>query len=320
MICLSGDIGASNSRLAILNIQAPASPVWLAQQVYINANFKNFEQVLTAFSETHLLKIETACFGVAGPVKNGQVTATNLPWTLSEIELSKFLNVQRTFLLNDLEAIAYGLPALKPEEILEILPGQKSTGNQAVIAPGSGIGEAVLFWDGQRHRPFATEGGHCTFSPTSALQSDLCHFLLKEHQHVSWERVLSGPGIFNIHRFLNEQNLTGGPQNSAELTERALAGDASCLKVIDLFFEILANEAGNLALKSLSLNGLFIAGGITPKLIKLMDMKKFAQNFYHKGRMSDLLKDIPVHLVLNDLVGILGAARFAQLNSQSNAS
>ncbi len=319
MICLSGDIGASNSRLAILNFQAEAPPVWLAQQVYANSKFKNFEQVLMAFSDTHLLKIETACFGVAGPVKSGQVTATNLPWTLSEIELAKFLNIQKTFLLNDLEAIAYGLPALKPNEMLELLPGQKSTGNQAVIAPGSGIGEAVLYWDGQGHRPFATEGGHCSFSPTSTLQRELCQFLLKEYEHVSWERVLSGPGIFNIHRFLNSENLEDGPQNSAELTDRALAGDASCLKVVELFFEILANEAGNLALKSLSLNGLFIAGGITPKLIKLMDLKIFAQNFYQKGRMAELLKDIPVHLILNDLVGTLGAACYAQLNSKKKS-
>ncbi len=315
MICFSGDIGASNSRLAIIELEGTAPPRWLTQAVYRNSDFENFEQVLLKFKTTHSFQFETACFGVAGPVKDDVVTATNLPWTMKASALAQFLKIEKAFLINDLEAIAYGIPLLGSSEIIEILPGRKSIGNQAVIAPGSGIGEAMLYWDGQRHRPFATEGGHCSFSPTTLEQSRLLEFLFQEYNHVSWERVLSGPGLFNIYRFLQNDHATGKAKSSAEITERALQNDPLCLKAITLFLEILSNEAGNLALKSLAVNGVFIAGGITPKLLKLLDRQKFARDFYHKGRMAELLKEIPVYLVLNDLVGILGAARFALLNN-----
>ncbi len=319
MVLLCGDIGASNSRLAILDIDKQKIQ---AKEFFKNSDFSNFQEVLMAFQKKHKAEVKGACFGVAGPVENARVEITNLPWTLSAIEIAKVLKTKESFLINDLEGIAYGIPCLESSDIKEILPGKPQLGHRAVIAPGSGIGESILFWDGKRHRPIATEGGHSSFSPTSPLQLELLHYLNKELKHVSWERVLSGPGIFNIYQFLKIKGFAAESKvpktTSAEVTDAALnEKDELSLKTLELFFEILATEAGNLALKCIPQAGLYIAGGITPKLIKLFDQKLFAKNFTHKGRMSGLLENIPVRLILNEEVGILGAAQYLAQNGRA---
>lgn len=288
--------------------------------------------MLKSFQKAHPISFNAACFGVAGPLEGGVVKTTNLDWTFSAIDISDFLNIEQTWLINDLEAIAYGIELLAPSEVLEITPQitPPHQGNQAVIAPGSGIGEAILYWDGSQHRPFATEGGHCSFSPSNALQTELLKFLFKKFKYVSWEKLLSGPGLANIYHFMEatypdkkspalaDKLRTGDPSLSARITHLALTTqDDLCLKTIELFFEILANEAGNLALKSLPSGGLFIAGGITPKLLPLLDKEKFSRDFLHKDGMTELLAKIPIYLVLNDEIGILGAARYALLQKNN---
>lgn len=313
MILLCGDIGASNSRLAIVEINGQKLH-FHASDFLKNSQFQNFNESLALFQKKHSQKIEGASFGVAGPVLQGKVQITNLNWQFDEKSIAEFLNIKRCFLINDLEAIAYGVSSLEPEDYREIIPGKIAEGTRAVIAPGSGIGEAILFWDGLQHRPMPTEGGHSSYSPTSPLQLELLQFLSQKWSHVSWERVLSGPGILNIYEFLQQKS----PPNtryktSAEITDAALKGDGVGIKTLELFFEILATEAGNLALKTLPVGGLYIAGGIMPKLLKLLDQEKFIKAFLHKGRMSELLKNFKVTVILNENVGILGAARYAQL-------
>ncbi len=317
MIFLCGDIGASNSRLAIVEIHEQKLQFHV-KEFLENSDFQNFHETLAAFQKKHSLKIDGACFGVAGPVHLGQVEITNLPWVITETGTADFLKVKNCFLINDLHAIAYGVRLLEKSDCVEILPGRAAQGTQAIVAPGSGIGEAILFWDGTKHHPMPTEGGHSSYSPTSSLQVELLQYLFQSFTHVSWERVLSGPGILNIYQFLKDTKKASGKfpiQTSAQISEGALKGDALCLKTIDLFFEILATEAGNLALKTLPFGGLYIAGGITPKLLNFLNLGEFKKNFLHKGRMSELLEDIRVTLILNDDVGIRGAAAYALLKA-----
>lgn len=335
MIVLSGDIGATNSRLAILKLgkhSQKGSYTWLAQANFKNIDFRNFNQVLATFcklNEPLFKKISGAAFGIAGPIQNAntlkaKVEVTNLPWIITAMEVSKFLKIKKTWLLNDLEAIAHGIDLLPSNEIKRILGGKSNQiGNRAVIAPGSGIGEALLYWNGHTHNIIATEGGHCSFSPTGATQIKLLEHLSQEFQHVSWERVLSGPGIYNLYKFLKTHQLPQNSKNNIEsmpefkttnpsalISQQALIGkNKLCSATIRLFIDILANEAGNLALKSLAHNGVYIAGGIVPKVAQLINNESFYAAFTNKGRMKNVLKDIPVHLILNDKVGILGAAK-----------
>lgn len=322
MLILCGDIGASNSRLAILEIENQRFS-FKAKEFFKNSNFSNFNEILSSFLKTHPFQFQIASFGVAGPVQAGEVEITNLSWKLSSRGIGDFLKIKKSFLLNDLEAIAYGIPLLESSQCREIILGNVNPGPQAVIAPGSGIGEAILFWDGKQHYPMPTEGGHASFSPTSKIQLELLQYLFKEFEHVSWERVLSGPGIFNLFKFLRATNkyseseaFVNGLQTdgaAAQITDAAIyEKNEICVKVVELFFEILATECGNLALKCIPTAGLFIAGGITPKLMPLFNQALFLKNFLNKGRMSILLENIPVTLILSEDVGILGAANYAK--------
>ena len=324
MVLLCGDIGASNSRLAVIKIENQ-NFTFRAKEYLKNSEYQNFDEVLLRFQRKFQFNLDGACFGIAGPVLNGHSEITNLHWQLNEVKLAELLNIERCFLINDLEAIAYGIPILDTSQRKILNIGSPIPGPQAVIAPGSGIGEAILFWNGKRHIPMPTEGGHTSFSPTSKLQFELLQYLSKDYSHVSWERVLSGPGLINIYNFLRQTSTLAEPKSiqsraqdanvAALITAAAnLEKNELCIKTIELFFEILATEAGNLALKCLPTAGLFIAGGITPKLMGLFDEKLFLKNFSNKGRMGALLEKIPVSLILNDEVGILGAAHFA-LNS-----
>ena len=324
MVLLCGDIGASNSRLAVLDMNERKM---LGKEYFKNSDFSNFNGVLAQFQKKYPFQIAGACFGVAGPVIDGSALITNLSWVLNADAIARSFNIKQSFLINDLEAIGYGIPTLDPSQCQKILAGNPGPGHCAVIAPGSGMGESILFWNGKTHTPIASEGGHASFSPTSTLQLEFLHYLNKEFKHVSWERVLSGPGILNIYRFLKDTGKGSesatlaaklkSSNSSAHITEAALnEKDPLSIKTVELYFEILATEAGNLALKCIPSAGLFIAGGITPKLLKLFDQKLFIKNFLHKGRMAGLLERIPVSLVLNDEVGIWGAGQYLKIQGQ----
>jgi glucokinase len=320
---LAGDIGGTKTNLALyayndnhLTAQKSAS--------YANKDHASLEEIVRDFLADGPKDVKQACIGVAGPVKGGVVQVTNLPWTVDAAALQAALKFQQVSLLNDLEANAYGIQTLRPDELLPINPhgNPRQLGNRALISAGTGLGEAGMLWDGVTHRPFATEGGHASFAPTDAIGDELLCFLRREHGHVSWERVLSGMGMKNLYRFFRHRS---GHAEPAWLTEEINAGDLAavvsraglagqdpvCVEALDYFTRNYGAEAGNLALKMLALGGVYIGGGIAPKMLTRMKSEIFLDAFCHKGRMSPLLQSTPVYVILNDKTALQGAAWFA---------
>jgi glucokinase len=316
---LSGDIGGTNSRLALFGEDLRVR----MEKIYPSRDYPGLDEVVRVFLRETGAKADRACFGVAGPVKEGKSKTTNLPWSLDEEQLSAELGIPRVRLINDLEASAHGIPSLAAEDQLVLHPGDpESRGNLALIAAGTGLGEAGLFWDGEEHQPFATEGGHASFSPRNEREWRLLAQLLTEFDTVSWERVVSGPGLFHIYRFLRDE--AGGAEPEwleKELREgeapativRAALSAASplCVETLDLFVELYGAEAGNLALKMMATGGLYIGGGVAPKILPRLRGPGFLEAFFDKGRMRPLMEAMPVRLILDDRIALKGAARFA---------
>jgi glucokinase len=323
---LAGDIGGTSSRLAFF-AQRGGRPEGVVEETYATADHASLETIVKKFVSSHDLPVDVACFGVAGPVRNGRCDTINLPWAVDARELARALRVKAVGLLNDLEANAYGIVMLAPEDFVVLNQGAPdASGNAAVIAAGTGLGEAGLYWDGGQHRPFAGEGGHASFAPNDPLQVELLGFLMPEFGHVSWERVLSGPGLHNIYRFLRD---TGRGEEPAWLTREmrdhdppavisraALAGtSALCRQALELFVSLYGAEAGNLALKVMATAGVYVGGGIAPKIIQKLTGSTFMDAFVAKGRLKPLLQEIPVRIIMNDKAALLGAARFATLQA-----
>jgi len=321
---LAGDIGGTKTVLALY--RDPSEKLEpIKEEVFKSQEFPQFEQVLSKFfGENKNGKMSAICIGVAGPVKNGRCETTNLPWVLDEKEIGKTWGVEKVKLLNDLEAAAYGMLFLPSHEMAELNKGTPSSekGNIAVIAAGTGLGEAFLCWDSGGYIPVASEGGHSDFAPQSDQEIELLKFLRSELGHVSYERILSGPGIFNIYRFLRatgpypepdwlkEKLQSGDP--SATITQIGLARENElCLETLNLFTSIYGAEAGNLALKALSVSGVFIGGGIAPKIFEKLNDGAFMKAFLNKGRYTKLLKEIPVKVSLNSKAPLIGAAQYA---------
>jgi glucokinase len=266
--------------------------------------------------------VTKACFGVAGPVRDGVCKTTNLPWVIDANQLSKALQIPDIYLLNDLEANAYGIKMLKPEELYLLHRGKEQRGNQALIAAGTGLGEAGLYWNGKKHCPFACEGGHSDFAPRNAIEIELLNYLMKRTPHVSYERVISGPGIYSIYQFLVESGKEEtAPQVKqamekkdppAVISEWGLANkDPACSSALDWFISLYGAEAGNLALKFFALGGVFVGGGIAPYILEKMKHGSFVSSFVDKGRFRSLLESIPIWIILNDQAALLGAASYA---------
>jgi glucokinase len=320
---LAGDIGGTKTNLAVY---AYADDRLVAKKTasYPSKGHATLAEIIRAFLADDHSDIRQACFGVAGPVKGGVVQVTNLPWIVDAAALQAELNFQNVSLLNDLEANAYGINTLLPHELLSLNPqgDPRQVGNRALIAAGTGLGEAGMLWDGVAHRPFASEGGHASFAPNDSIGDELLMFLRKEHGHVSWERVLSGMGMKNLYRFFRQRSGVAEPEwlsqqllegdLGAVVTQAGLAGkDAVCVDALDCFTRNYGAEAGNLALKMLALGGVYIGGGIAPKMLAKMQSPIFLDAFYHKGRMSPLLQSTPVYVILNDKTALQGAAWFA---------
>jgi glucokinase len=320
---LAGDIGGTKTNLAVygyhnglLEVQKLAS--------FSSRDHATLAEIVRAFLGADS-SIRHACFGVAGPVKDGRVQVTNLPWVVDAAALQAELHFQQVSLLNDLEANAFGIATLRSNELVSINPEGDPTqvGNRALIAAGTGLGEAGLMWDGVAHRPFSSEGGHSSFAPNDSIGDELLVFLRKElHGHVSWERVLSGLGMRNLYRFFRQRS---GQPEPAWLTEQLAAGDLAavvtqaglaakdpvCVDAVDCFIRNYGAEAGNLGLKMLALGGIYIGGGIAPKMMAKMQSPVFLDAFNHKGRMSPLLRSTPVYVIMNDKTALQGAAWFA---------
>jgi glucokinase len=268
--------------------------------------------------------IDSACFGIAGPVVDNKVKTPNLPWIVDKAELSGALKLDSVHLLNDLEAAAYGIFTLGQDEFFTLNEGvARSSGNKALIAAGTGLGQAILHDDGRHFRPLASEGGHADFAARNELEIELLRYLLSRYSHVSYERVVSGPGLLNIYQFLKEargvqepgwlaERLAAAADLSAEISQAALAQEADiCVQALDLFVSAYGAEAGNLALRAKSLRGMYVGGGIAPKILPKLKDGTFMRAFGDKGRYAELLSSVPVQVILIDQTALRGAAYYA---------
>ncbi|HUG38488.1 MAG TPA: glucokinase [Candidatus Limnocylindrales bacterium] len=320
---LAGDVGGTKTALALFEHGKPGGPR-VAGTTLPSRDFPSLEVAVDVFLDREgRPEVDAACFGVAGVVLDGRCVTTNLPWVVDERRLAETIPAPRVRLLNDLEAAGHGVLALPPADLMTIQDGPARDGNKALIAAGTGLGEGLLIWDGTGYRVIATEGGHTDFAPRTDLEAELLAFLRAELGRVSYERVLSGPGLFNIYRFLRHRDPAPEPtwlrdrmaegDPSAVVSEVGLAGeDPRCVTALDVFASVYGAEAGNLALKTLAVGGVIVGGGIAPKIrAKLLD-GRFVEAFRAKGRLQDLMADIPVHLSLNVEAPLLGAARVAQ--------
>lgn len=322
---LAGDIGGTKTNIAFF--KGGTSLQVAVEQTFPSHEHAGLDEIVRQFVSRHQLRVQQAAFGVAGPVHNGRCETTNLPWVVDAAILATELGIPGVWVINDLEATAYGIAALAPADFVTLNAGAAdAAGNAAIIAAGTGLGEAGLYWDGRTHHPFATEGGHADFSPSDALERELLGWLSGQFDHVSWERVVSGMGLVNIYHFLLDTNRGEEP---AWLAEQMRAGDAAaviavaakndnsplCAQALDLFMALYGSEAGNLALKIMATGGLYIGGGIAPKDLEKLKDGAFMKRFVAKGRMQPLLEAMPVKVILNEKTALIGAARCAAVRS-----
>lgn len=325
---LAGDIGGTKTNLAIFSSEAGLRAP-LAEATFQSGNYPSLEAVVNQFlaqiktKGVNLSKLQQAVFGVAGPVVNGQATITNLPWVISETQLAETCQLSSVRLINDLVAIAQAIPQLGPADLHTLNEGEPAPGGAiAVIAPGTGLGEAYLTWDGTRYQAYASEGGHTDFGPTNALQRDMLRYLQERFEHVSYERVCSGMGLPNIYAYLKDSGYAAEP---AALAERLAAAkdptpvivqaalDKSyelCVATLDIFIAILGAEAGNMALKVMASGGVYLGGGIPLRILPALAGGQFLEAFKRKGRFSKLLGQFPIHIILNPKAALLGAASY----------
>lgn len=319
---LAGDIGGTKTNLALYTKNSQGILQCELNQTYVSADYPQFNDILSLFIQPDMV-IDSICLGIAGPIVNQRCQTTNLPWVIDAQELSLKLGTRRVKLLNDLEAMAVGMLHSSADDLVELNPNaQHQDGNIAVIAAGTGLGEAILYWDGERHQPIATEGGHTDFAAQTEQQDQFLIYLRNQlNGHVSWERVLSGDGFGCLYDFLAASNFAqpcsavenGSPtaDRSALISQLGINNeDPLCAEVVRLFVELYAAEAGNLALKCLSTGGIFIGGGIGPKIRTALEDGRFMSNFTAKGRFQPLLEQISVTLSLNPNTPLIGAANY----------
>ena len=326
-VILGGDVGGTKTWLGIFRAGGSdaAAPLSLQRAAkYSSRSAASLEQLISEFLEDERHPVDYACFGLPGPIDGRRVKLVNLPWEIDADALGGKFGFRGAFLINDLVANAYGIGELDPSDFAILHPGDASaSGNMAVISPGTGLGEAGIFWDGRKHTPFACEGGHSDFAPRTELELELLKHLFAPYGHVSFERVLSGSmGIPNIYGFLRD---TGRASESSALAEALRTGDPGsvisraaldgacplCVQTMDLFASILGAEAGNLALKTMATGGVFIGGGIATKVLPLLQRPPLLEAFFAKGRFSEFMRRIPLRVILNDRAALLGAARHA---------
>lgn len=319
---LAGDIGGTNARLAVFDILDGHFSL-ISASVFPSRKYSSLDDIVSKFVRSANVHPHAACFGVAGPVRNGRVEASNLPWIIESKRLAEELDLKKALLINDLEANAWGIAFLDPADLVS-LNHVKGTpiGNQAVISAGTGLGEAGMYWDGTKHHVFACEGGHADFAPRNELETELLRYLRVRFGHVSYERIVSGPGLVNVFNFLRDTGRGVEPKwlademlhsdPAAAISRAAIDGKCGLSEqALDLFVSIYGAEAGNLALKIMATGGIYLGGGIAPKMLPKLAGPLFMESFLSKGRMQHLLEAIPVKVITNDKVALLGAAHFA---------
>jgi glucokinase len=324
---LAGDIGGTNARLAYFQPQNGNLQL-ITERVFPSREYGELGEIVSKFLQDSDTRPEVACFGIAGPVHHGRVETSNLPWVVEQSRLAKQIQLPATLLINDLEASAWGIAALSPQDLIPLNRAEPSVGNQAVIAPGTGLGEAGLCWNGSQHEIFACEGGHADFAPQGDLQVELLRFLASRYGHVSCERVVSGPGLVSVYEFLRGTDRADEPAGfagqlaqgdaAAAISHAALNGtNRLAERALDLWISVYGAEAGNLALKAMATGGIFLGGGISPKILPKLTGPLFMRAFLEKGRLRALLESIPVKVITNDKAGLLGAARCAATKSSN---
>lgn len=317
---LAGDLGGTKSNLGLFDVKA-GKLVRVAEKRYATQKHSGLEEITADFLNGAKAKVTAASFGIAGPVVNNRVQATNFPWIVDGIAVAAHLHVPRVRLINDVEAAAYGIAVLEVSDLETIhagVPSPQST--QIVIAAGTGLGEGILYWDGQRHIPMATEAGHADFAPNTKQQADLWKFLNERLEFVSAESILSGGGFQRLHEFLDSSVRHPGFDDETvdpapEITRKGLSGECPvCAGAVDLWVEIYGSEAGNLALRTMARGGIYIAGGIVLKVLPKLKSGRFTAAVKHKEKLEEFLAQIPISVVLNEDCPLLGAASVAWHN------
>lgn len=319
---LAGDIGGTKTALAIFSPDdGPLAP--MVEETFPSARYPSLEALASEFLAETGLPVDRASFGVSGPVAGGKAAATNLPWKMDEARLGEALGLRSVRLLNDLEAIAHAAPFLESEDLHTLNEGTPDPeGALAVIAPGTGLGEAFLTREGSGYRAHPSEGGHADFAPTGELELGLLQHLLDRFGHVSYERVCSGRGLPNVYGYLKEirhaeepswltEKLAAAEDPTPIIVEAASDPEAPCelcVAALDVFVSVLGAQAGNLALTVVATGGVFLGGGIPPRILPFLDRGRFAEAFGRKGRFSELLGRVPVHVILTPKVALVGAA------------
>lgn len=321
-IVLAGDVGGTNARLAIVELEGRTA-TFVQQARYPSGEFPGLAPVVHRFLEDTGVRPDRACFGIACPVVGDDCTAPNLPWTVNARVLATEIEIPRTAIINDFVAVGYGVELLTPADLATLQAGAPTPqGPIALIGAGTGLGEGFLVWQDDYYRVLASEGGHTDFAPSGELETGMLQSLRSRFGRVSWERLLSGPGITNIYRYLLESG--AAPEQASVRAELETEDDAPVIvrhalacddplsvRAVELFWQILGAEAGNLALTVVATGGVYIAGGIAPRLVQQLDHAPFLTAFRDKGRLSALLERIPVHVIMHPGIGMLGAAAVA---------
>ncbi|UCF98320.1 MAG: glucokinase [Spirochaetaceae bacterium] len=322
---LAGDIGGTKTVLALYEEKSnPSTP--LAEENYPSTRYESLNQIVEEFLRANRpgqKRVHRAAFGVAGPIVGGTATLPNLPWVIEESKLKETFEFESAALINDLEAIGHAVPVLGSSDLATIKEGvPEQHGNIAVIAPGTGLGETFLSWDGSRYTVHPSEGGHADFAPVDQFQIGLLEYLLGHFEHVSYERVCSGTGIPNIYAYIKDSGSAEEPDWLTEELKKAedpnaviinVASDEKlacqiCTLTAETFVSILAAEAGNMVLRHMTTGGLFLGGGIPPRILPFLRKPNFRQWFIQKGRLSRLPERVPVRVILNTKVALIGAA------------
>jgi glucokinase len=321
---LAGDVGGTKTAVAVV-ASASGPRTFFARRRFRSADYQSLAAIVREFMSQLDAPVTHACFDVAGPVDDGRAHLTNLPWEVSAQALRDELNLEEAWVINDLAAVAHAIPLLQPDDLHTLTAGTPVDGGaMAIIAPGTGLGEAFLVWDGTAYRGYPSEGGHADFAPTTAIQADLLRYLLNRFDHVSNELVCSGLGIPHLYEFFRESDralespelaarLAAAEDRTPLIVESAMRDgtpDALCVATLETFVSILGAEAGNLALKVLATRGVFIGGGIAPRIVPMLEDQHFSAAFRRKGRFSELLSRVPVHVITMEDSALIGAASY----------
>lgn len=322
MMVLAGDIGGTKMVLGLF-VKGKTRPRLKTTETYSSQKASNLEEIVALFLEKHNPSVSGACFGIAGPVRGGRSRVTNLPWYVSEKEISKRFGWDRVRLINDLAATAYAVPLLTKKEVFPLndvkAPPREPIG---LVAPGTGLGQALLVFVEERYVPLSSEGGHVDFAPNTEEEVHLWRYLRGKWGHVSIERILSGPGLFDVYSWLRDSGKHREPKWLADalqendparvISESALTrAEPLCRAALDTFVSILGAVCGNLALTALTMGGIYLGGGIPPKILEKLKESRFLETFTNKGRFKDLMAQIPVRVILNDRAALIGAAQCA---------